>query len=261
MFTCCPSCNANYRITVAQLQAGLGSAHCQHCGSPFNALLKLTAMAGGITSSLRSPPPRLEPFELSPADDAPQVAEIVADPAGELSSAPASTDGFAESVVEPAPWEEALSVRKTQRQWLIGVLFLLIALAGQLAAVRSETIINSVTIRPWLERICKSVGCQLAAYRDIRAFKVLKRGLERGTHDELVFYAVIVNNAPFAQSLPKLKLLLTSLGGDTVAQRTFHSGDYSDQGDALLMVGEAFEVVLNLVPPSQPIEGYQFELQ
>ncbi|MDA1108049.1 MAG: zinc-ribbon domain-containing protein [Proteobacteria bacterium] len=42
MYTQCPLCDTQYRISAAELKAALGKVRCAHCQSVFNALSHLT---------------------------------------------------------------------------------------------------------------------------------------------------------------------------------------------------------------------------
>jgi predicted Zn finger-like uncharacterized protein len=125
-------------------------------------------------------------------------------------------------------WEER---RRPWGRWLgWGLLNLiaLLALAAQYVTYNFDELARQDEYRPWLERICPAVGCQLPPRVDISQIK--SSNLVVRSHPDfagaLVVDAIIYNRAPFAQPFPLLEVRFADLQGQTLARRTFKPGEY-----------------------------------
>ncbi|MDO9371191.1 MAG: DUF3426 domain-containing protein [Gammaproteobacteria bacterium] len=82
MYTQCPLCDTQYRISAAELKAALGKVRCAHCQNVFNALSQLTDTPPEIptlTESVAAPAADIA-AELKDAGPAPQMLETFAHP-------------------------------------------------------------------------------------------------------------------------------------------------------------------------------------
>lgn len=119
------------------------------------------------------------------------------------------------------PWGRRLG-------WGLLNLIALLALAAQYVTYNFDELSRRDEYRPWLERICPSVGCQLPPKVDInqiRSSNLVVRGHPDFT-GALVVDAIIYNRAPFAQPFPLLEVRFADLGGQTLASRMFKPGEY-----------------------------------
>lgn len=125
-------------------------------------------------------------------------------------------------------WEER---RRPWGRWLgWGALNLiaLLALAAQYVAYNFDELARQDEYRPWLERICPALNCELPPLVDISQIK--SSNLVVRSHPDftgaLVVDAIIYNRAPFAQPFPLLEVRFADIHGNTLAQRSFKPGEY-----------------------------------
>ncbi|WP_407292060.1 DUF3426 domain-containing protein [Stutzerimonas zhaodongensis] len=107
-------------------------------------------------------------------------------------------------------------------------LIALLALAGQYVTYNFDELARQDEYRPWLERICPALGCELPPRVDISQIK--SSNLVVRSHPEfagaLVVDAIIYNRAPFPQPFPLLEVRFADIQGKTLAQRVFKPGEY-----------------------------------
>ncbi|MCQ4289096.1 DUF3426 domain-containing protein [Pseudomonas stutzeri] len=162
--------------------------------------------------------------------------EVAAEPRGDAEQAPDRTtrrnreDPLFELDDEPLQlgWE---AHRRPWGRWLgWGLLNLiaLLALAGQYVAYNFDEVSRQDQYRPWLERVCPALGCELPPRVDISQIK--SSNLVVRSHPDfagaLVVDAIIYNRASFAQPFPLLEIRFADINGQTLAQRTFKPGEY-----------------------------------
>lgn len=107
-------------------------------------------------------------------------------------------------------------------------LIALVALAAQYVVYNYDALARQDEYRPWLERICPAVGCELPPRVDIGQIK--SSNLVVRSHPDfsgaLVVDAIIYNRAPFAQPFPLLEIRFDDIQGQPLAKRTFKPGEY-----------------------------------
>lgn len=139
------------------------------------------------------------------------------DPLFELDDEPLQLDWQARK----RPWGRWLG-------WGLLNLIALLALAAQYVAYNFDEVARQDQYRPWLERICPALGCELPPRVDISQVK--SSNLVVRSHPDfagaLVVDAIIYNRAPFAQPFPLLEIRFADIQGQTLARRTFKPGEY-----------------------------------
>ncbi|MGY8818834.1 MAG: DUF3426 domain-containing protein [Pseudomonadales bacterium] len=112
--------------------------------------------------------------------------------------------------------------------WGLLNLIALLGLAAQYAAYNFDELGRQDEYRPWLEKICPALGCELPPRVDISQIK--SSNLVVRSHPDfagaLVVDAIIYNRAPFAQPFPLLEVRFADIQGQTLARRTFKPGEY-----------------------------------
>lgn len=119
------------------------------------------------------------------------------------------------------PWGRRLG-------WGLLNLIAVLALAAQYVTYNFDELSRRDEYRPWLERICPPIGCELPPKVDInqiRSSNLVVRGHPEFT-GALVVDAIIYNRAPFAQPFPLLEVRFADLSGQTLASRMFKPGEY-----------------------------------
>ncbi|WP_120997645.1 DUF3426 domain-containing protein [Stutzerimonas urumqiensis] len=173
---------------------------------------------------------RAEPEETT----ARREPDLRADPLFELEDDPLRLDWQP----QPRRWGRRLG-------WMLAILLATLALVVQYVAYNFEALARQAEYRPWLERLCPSLGCELPPEIDIDAIK--SSNLMVRSHPDfegaLTVDAILYNRAPFAQPFPALELRFADLNGKLLASRRFRPSEYL----AGEMAGEAE------MPPQTPI--------
>jgi len=121
--------------------------------------------------------------------------------------------------------------RRPWGRWLgwgfLNVIALLV-LAAQYVTYNFDELARQDDYRPWLERVCPAVGCELPPRVDIS--QIRSSNLVVRSHPDfagaLVVDAIIYNRAPFPQPFPLLEVSFADIQGKPLAQRTFKPGEY-----------------------------------
>ncbi|MEA3301215.1 MAG: DUF3426 domain-containing protein [Pseudomonadota bacterium] len=117
---------------------------------------------------------------------------------------------------------------RPHRLWYLALLLALLALPVQYGHFNAASLGQDPRLRPALEPLCRLTGCVIGPRADIR--RIATTDLVVRSHPErpgaLRVDAVLVNNAPFAQPFPHLRLRFEDLQGAVVAARTFAPREY-----------------------------------
>jgi len=229
MITRCPECATAFRITAEQMAARQGRVRCGHCATIFDAV-------AGLESEREAPAeePRLanRPPQEAPPEE-PEKEE-------ELSDAP--------SPPEPAPVEEAAPdaaeipsflAPRTRRRfspgWTAAVVLLLVALNAQaLFYFRGAIALVQPRTKPYIERLCARLGCDLPLPRraELMSIETSELQADPANPGVMVLSATLRNRAGFAQAYPALELTLTNDQDQPLARRVLQPGDYLAPAEA-----------------------------
>ncbi len=147
------------------------------------------------------------------------------------------------------------------RWWTVGFVAAVILLLAQIYWVEREKLAQDPEQREWLEKICRPLPCQLPVYKNLDEIEILHGDFQLNGNTHYVFQAVISNQASFAQTYPRIKLVLLDFTGAVFAERIFYPAEYLNQTSIpLLAAAQTVEVSLNIAIPEQKIGGYTFEL-
>ncbi len=221
MFTDCPSCLRQFRVTAHHLSAAAGLVRCGFCGARFNALERLH------DEPLHRPPAAVMTAE--PELEEPDFDIAMAEPppaAAAERSAPSSWRPPLEVGVD-----DAASEPRRRWGWSLAVLVLLLMGAGQVAWFQRDAVrAGYPALSPYLERLCQQLACNVLRGRDLAAISVLNRDVRVHPRyqDTLLVNATISNGARFAQPFPRIQLALSDSNGRVIAARAFAPGEYLD---------------------------------
>lgn len=203
--------------------------------------------------------------ELDLDDDPLANAPRNAEPAG-ITVPPATADGDATPVPSPAEAQSApnplpdipvsaayeISPELFQdepkpRRWTswIVLAIALIALPAQVMWYQFDEWGKDARLRPVYQVACDVLGCELPIRRDVGLI-VARNSVLRDHPDvvgALIYDALLVNEASYAQPFPLVELTLTTVRGQLVASRRFRPAEY--------LSGEASD--LNQMPTRTPI--------
>ncbi|BCX80674.1 hypothetical protein MIT9_P0248 [Methylomarinovum caldicuralii] len=257
MYTRCPQCGTVYRIEARQLRQGRGEAICQRCGIIFGALESLgehveEALADHSGCLLELP-------ELGAAEAVAVTPEP--GPAQET-----TVEIPEETPVKESPLPETEDAAPTgggHWYWPAAAAALGVLLLVQIFLVAKDRLTQMPQLRPVLETLCHGLGCRLPPFRNLNEIQVVDRALyparERANAYDL--YLVIVNQAPYPQPYPLLKLTLTALDGSPIATRIFKPEEYlKTRNPPLMPPYRMIFVELRLAAPKREVGGFQFEL-
>lgn len=118
----------------------------------------------------------------------------------------------------------------------LGVVALVLAalLAAQWAIQQRHQLVAAYPqARPWMEKACSVIGCDLAPIRRIDAVEIESAELVRRLGNFYSFDFVLRNRSSLEVATPALELTLTGLGNQTMARRVFLPQDWPDAPTAL----------------------------
>lgn len=122
---------------------------------------------------------------------------------------------------ERSPWPARLG-------WAALCLVALLGLLAQYGWYNFDALARQDQYRPWFERICPVLGCELPAKVDIE--QIRSSNLVVRNHPEfsgaLVVDAILYNRASFAQPFPLLELRFSDVNGTLIANRRFRPQEY-----------------------------------
>ncbi len=204
MQTECPHCHTVFRINESELHKASGQVRCGHCKAVF------TADNPYNTSTYQDTLNSLD--DNTPDNESPGVVADVIPP--EL---------------------RAESRKGKSRYGFIGTLLLSIAImlsiiAGllQYAYYNRDSLVKIPELRPWIEKACLMVSCNLPAPRDTSLIILSSKNIftHPNTENALMISATIINQAEFEQDFPIIELRFENVRGKTIAGRRFHAEEY-----------------------------------
>lgn len=125
--------------------------------------------------------------------------------------------------------------------WMIGVLILSLALAGQAAYFKRDALAARYPqAKPALQALCDVLQCGIALLQDADLIKLESSDLQTDPDraNTVILSANLRNLAPYTQAYPHLELTLTDAGNQPLARRHFAPKEYlakeikTDQGMA-----------------------------
>jgi hypothetical protein len=160
-----------------------------------------------------------------------------------------------------AAWNKS-SMTKSAIPWGRFFFIGLLLFTGQLIYFEGYTLTQSRLVRPWLQKLCEKMDCQLPVYYNINEFDVLHSSFQESAAQAYDFQAAINNQSVFAQAYPKIKLTLVDFSGKPLVKRVFLAQDYLNAsfGSSLVSSNETFEVKLQITTPNKQIGGYSIEI-
>jgi hypothetical protein len=172
---------------------------------------------------------------------------------------------------------EPVARAQGHRPWYarLAAIFLALCLAGLLVfqyawLAPADLLARAPFARPWLERASPWTGAASAVFgwapqppRDLTRIRVLERDVREhpGRPGALLVRALFLNEAPFAQRAPRVRLTFFDVTGALLAERVFEPAEYLQGEDPRLQVasGSPIQLGLELLAPSVPAVSYQIE--
>ncbi|MCQ4265191.1 DUF3426 domain-containing protein [Stutzerimonas stutzeri] len=158
-------------------------------------------------------------------------------------------------------WQERKKPWGRWLGWSVLNLLALGALCAQYVAYNYEELSRQHQYRPWFERICPALGCELPALVDIGQIK--SSNLVVRSHPEftgaLVVDAILYNRAAFAQPFPLLEIRFADLNGKLLASRSFKPSEYLSgelAGQAQMPPQVPIHIALDILDPGAKAVNY-----
>ncbi len=155
-------------------------------------------------------------------DNFPPLADYAPAPRPSLRSdfEPAFDGGQTDAATDP----------RTMWLWLVGSLFLLILLLGQVAFVfRSDLAARFPGLKPPLQQFCKVLGCTVPLPNDWQTLTVESsdlKSLDSARPGRIELSASVRNRARYRVAYPALDLTLTNFRDEAIARRIFEPREY-----------------------------------
>lgn len=169
-----------------------------------------------------------------------------------------NTEFYIPQAQQSVSWNKTPKLKKSL-PWGIGFTLGLVLFAIQLICFESYALTQSVLVRPWLEKTCMKLDCQLPVYNNVNEFDVLHSSFQESDDQTYNFLAAINNQGLFAQAYPKIKLTLVDFSGKPFAKRIFYPEEFSAR-TSLVNSNETFEINLKIAMPEMLIGGYSLSL-
>ena len=285
MYTQCHQCLTVYRLQAQQLAKARGRFRCGHCGAVFDGLERLIEkLPDELFQDLPEEETSATPvvLEIPAMRPAPrQPALFVEDEARDGRREPRlpgewialERDAAARSPprlemghpthVEGAGRRAEQAARSSSTRWWLGSLLLTLILGGQVAYAERERLADDPRVRPWLDRACDRLRCNLPLRSQIDAIRLLSR--EVRPHPQapkaLMISASMVNNAEFTQRFPIVEVTLSDLSDRAIAKRRFLPAEYlaeSSNVERGFPAGATAPLVFEVADPGQEAVAFEF---
>lgn len=252
METSCPNCRAHFRITDDQLQAALGRAKCGQCSMVFNALQSLKSYEGSLPADYQPGSTLTRPSDSALNNEDLDIRAETRQSESELSLHEAMYGYKRNSLAYYSPFF-----------WLIGILLLFVFSIAQIVYYQRYDLIKTPKFQQQVLSLCELIPCGDDQFSSIQQIKLLERNVF--THpvvsNALMITGSFVNQAPFAQRLPKMLVSLFDIKGELIANRVFDPTEYL-QGDENKSSAESNKPVqfrLEIIDPGTDALTYEFE--
>lgn len=289
MLTRCPHCQTVFRASPEQLRAAAGRVRCGRCHQVFDALENPAATAPPPEPRSPAPDPmsdlHIEAL-LRPSGDEPDDAyshlddlELAAEPPLKAAAAPARRPSGAASApagdeTVRAPHDELPFALQAPAQrerpagavvaWGLAAVLLVALFAAQFGYQHRLRLHTDPVWRPWIDRLCTLVTCNLPPERRPEAVVLADHTVQSHPRvaGALLITATLRNNAPFAQPYPDVEVVMMDMEQRPVAGRRFRPGEYltGRPGDAFPSKGEA-HLLLEVQDPGPAAVSFEFNFR
>lgn len=211
----------------------------------------------------------------SPAESADTETETAAGMPEPETPTPAAPETTATTVVAPlgartnartpsfAGGRAGLAAEQRRRQrieWGVagGLAALLLA---QVIVSDFDQLAASASMRPWLQRACTLLRCNLPPWREPQALVLLQRDVQADPQHpgRLRISASFRNDARWPQPWPKLRVTLSDTDGRALATRAFVAREYLDTStQAGIGSGQVVGISVDVVDPSPRVTAFTF---
>ena len=161
-------------------------------------------------------------------------------------------------------WRPKKSPWKRWLGWGLLNCLALLLLLGQYTYNNFAELARQDSTRPWLEKICPLIGCQLPSKVDVQQIK--SSNLLVRSHPQfsgaLLVDAIIYNRASFSQPFPLLEMAFSDLDGTPLASRLFKPQEYLGgevAGQTHMPPQTPIHIALEILEPSGGAVNYSLD--
>ena len=290
MFKPCPNCG----FLVALIAGREASQRCPRCGSALLLDGEVLEPADDTPRRRRRDLPRDEapaspaveprveadpaPLALDAADTDDAASLAAATPMSQPSAGPSDIDVRRDTeIVEPEAQREprhdgpsfARRRENVSREggrrwpWALALLLLALLLALQLVLAQRVELARDARWRPVVLRVCTVLGCEVPAWHEPRAYRMLSHTVRPAPGRGGVLHAstTVRNDAHWPQPPPVVVLSLSDVDGRLLGARALAPAEYGRRIDALVPPGESIDIAFDVREPVGRVEAYDFQLQ
>ncbi|MDC8013404.1 zinc-ribbon and DUF3426 domain-containing protein [Tahibacter soli] len=259
MYTQCPECLTVYNADAAAIARGHGTVRCSHCSAIFDALHTLADQL---------PPEPFDRLPQQPAEsDPPQLGVPVYRPNAQqvtFTFDPDERPRHRERRSTPAFAHHGRSGTRRRWPWVVGVAVLFVSLGAQISYAERDRLLNTDSIRPWLDRGCEQLHCTLPLRHDASRLELLSRDIRPhpSVPGALIVSATLQNGADFAQAYPVVEITLSDLDENRVAMRRFQPREYLGDSRTIaggLAAGASTALVFEVRDPGKNAVAFEFK--
>ena len=269
MLTQCAACRAVYRLTAADLAAANGFVICGECETQFNALERLAD----------DPDRRRLQKSLATREDIPaQVLVIepafsphlVHTPAVISEAPPIAANNLAPHEVPEilrADMARLLGRQRFSALWWGWSSLALLALVALLAQVsweyRVEMFAHFPTLRPYVERGCVALDCQIDGPLAAGKMELLARDVREHPQYQhaLLVNATLANRGALTAKYPTIQLGIYDRTGGVIGVRRFQPREYLDASIDIehgMPAARSVYLVLEIAGVSEVADSFEF---
>jgi len=166
-------------------------------------------------------------------------------------------EDFQEAQIHPAHYRSMIT-------WGLLSLLLMLVFLGQAIYFKHNELGQVSQLRPYIEMFCRHASCELSMQSDIGLIELLGQDIRSHPKNKkaLLVSATIINNAPFTQPYPGLRLSFSDMNGEKVAARNFLPKDYLPKKVDLekgMETNIPIQIELDIVDPGKNAVNFEFD--
>ena len=294
--TRCPACDTVFKIVPDQLKVSKGWVRCGRCAEVFDAaahaaapdeanpwpktsppenVTKSTATASSVTSTTNAASPTAainfaKDIAFAPKNIATKSINTLSKTNLSLSKEHTATDlSFVKVAKNKAFWQQksVTTSLRTACVGLAGLLFFQVVFSQ-----RNHLAAANPALATSFESICQAVGCKMAPFKNIEAFKIDSSSFQKAPavagntlSDAAQAHAyalklTLKNSSDIPVAMPAVELTLTEAGDKPVLRRVLLAKDLGFNGATLAANGDwtgEITVAVNANPATAPVSGYR----
>ncbi|MEE9492626.1 MAG: zinc-ribbon and DUF3426 domain-containing protein [Gammaproteobacteria bacterium] len=304
MFVVCTSCQDVFKITSSHLAVAQGLVCCGGCRNVFDATASLydtqdeagiavlriraaeqeindvaeVVVANSDKKALvektdvnaeidsKEAETEVEEVDVEATDEAPSTDNKLEEQpdADEVTQLPGVERAAEAAILSEEPEQKRVNISSKVWWGAAASVFLSFLIAGQYVWKERSQLAADSNLRPWMERYCAVINCELPLRKDLSKIAILEREIKDHPRvkNALLVSATILNDASFVQTYPVFEVSFSDVSGTPVSVRRFEPDEYlpddqnADQG---FQPGEKTHLVLEVVDPGKQAVSFQLE--